>query len=216
MNDLNGMKHLFLSCLLSVLASLGFAQQPVSLARIIRPGTRLVYAVEAGEKKYHFTVTVQDVKGKSFHWAMDSPVNKSGNIQQTAKALQNADVMYNRFENGLVKLDDSTTSVWLSQRIAKYFSTHTGQKPIAVYAYGADQAPLMMNTFTGNIPVEVTVDGVTRMVNTGFAKPLVQKGRNWVPAAKDEFIHYNQELAMPLIIDMTLDFSLTLEEIITK
>jgi hypothetical protein len=210
------MKCIFATSLIVLLAGGSFAQQPISLAKTIRPGTRLIYSVEAGETKYHFTVTVQDIKGRSFHWAMDSPVNKSGNVQQSTKALQNADVMYNHFANGLVKLDDHSTSVWLSQRVAKYFNTHTGEKPIAVYAYGGSEAPLMMNTFTGEIPVEIKVNGVTRMVKTGFAKPLIQTGRDWVPAAKDEFIHYNQELAMPLIIDMTLDFSITLEEIITK
>lgn len=199
-----------------LVGGLSLAQQPISLARTIKPGARLIYSVEAGDRKYHFTVTIQDVKGKAFHWAMDSPVNKSGNIQQNAKALRNGDVMYNRFENGLAKLDERTTSVWLSQRVASYFNTHSGQKPIPIYAYGVNQEPLMMNTFTGEIPVEIKVNGNTRLVNTGFAKPLVQKGNRWVPAAKDEFIHYNQELSMPLIIDMTLDFSITLEEIITK
>jgi hypothetical protein len=210
------MKLLLITCLLTALTNLSLAQQPISLAKTIKPGTRLVYAVEAGDMKYHFTVIVQDLKGKSFHWAMDSPANKSGNVQQTAKALQNGDVLYNRFANGLAKLDDRTTSVWLSQRIAKYFNTHTGQKPVALYAYGTDQEPLMMNTFTGEIPVEIKVNGVARMINTGFAKPLIQKGKSWIPAAKDEFLHYNQELSMPLIIDMSLDFSITLEEIITR
>lgn len=214
------MKHTILALLLIASLLVCRAQEAsnppeIQLASLIKPGVKLIYDVEAGNMKYSFTITIKDIKGGAFDWAMSAPVNKNGSVKQTPRALLSGNVLYNRFAGGAVMLDDRTTSVWLSQKVADHFNKNGG-RPITVYAYGADKAPLEMGTYTGDIPVEIKVDGVTRTLNVGLAKPLVKSGKEYIVSSADEFIHYNTDPKLPLIIDMRLDFSINLAEVITK
>ena len=206
------MKQLFLFiCTLFALQ----ANAQVKLENIVKPGTKLIYAVEAGGKKYDFIVTVKDLKGSSFDWEMTDPVNISGTIIHTPKALANANTMYNFFQPGTKKLDDKTLSVWLSKKVYEHLSKTAG-KPIKIYVYGPGKDPLDMGTFTGSVPLEVIIDGKTENISTELVKPLVLSGRDYVPDDKDEFFSFYDSPSFPIILRLNLDFSISLKEIKTK
>ena len=207
------MKQTFLfTCMLFVM----YTQAQVKLENIVKPGTKLIYAVEAGDKKYNFIVTVNNLNGASFNWEMSDPVNLSGNITQTAKALDNADVMYNFFQPGDKKLDDKTLSVWLSKKCFNQFDKQAG-KPVKMYLNGPDQDPENVGTYTGDLPLEVTIDGKTDTIYEELVKPLTLSGQDYVPSEEsDDFFTFYGSAAFPIILRMNLGFSIALKEIRTK
>ena len=83
--------------LFSLLITCILASAQVKLETIVKPGTKLIYAVESGSKKYDFIVTVKKLSPLVFDWQMTDPVNTSGTITHTAKAMISANTMYNFF-----------------------------------------------------------------------------------------------------------------------
>ena len=108
------MKKIILLFALSIFSVLSFAQ--VRLEGLVKPGTKLIYAVESGEQKYDFIVTVKALlPALIFDWQMTDPVNTSGTITHAAAAMVAAVTMYNYFSPGSKMLDDNSISVWLSK-----------------------------------------------------------------------------------------------------
>ena len=71
------MKKIFSLFSLLILATVSFAQ--VNLQTLIKPGTKLIYAVEAGAEKYDFIVTVKAlVPALVFDWEMTNDKKSSG------------------------------------------------------------------------------------------------------------------------------------------
>ena len=63
------MKKIFFLFGLLILSIFSFAQ--VNLQTLVKPGTKLIYAVEAGAQKYDFIVTVKAlVPALIFDWEM--------------------------------------------------------------------------------------------------------------------------------------------------
>ena len=110
------MKKICILFSLLILSILSFAQ--VNLQTLVKPGTKLIYAVEAGEQKYNFIVTVKTlVPALVFDWEMTNDNKSSGTITHTATAMIAGNTMYNYFSPGTKALDDNTLSVWLSKNI---------------------------------------------------------------------------------------------------
>ena len=108
------MKKIFLLHALLLLSCLCFAQ--VNLQSLIKPGTKLIYAVEANEQKYDFIVTVKALApALIFDWEMTDRVNNNGTITHTSTAMISANTMYNYFAPGSEILSDDMISVWLSK-----------------------------------------------------------------------------------------------------
>ena len=90
----------------------------VKLEDIVKPGTKLIYGVNANGSTYDFIVTVVKLKpAVEFKWEMTAPINIEGTIIHTAKAMKSGNTMYNYFSPGSKTLDDNTLSVWLSQNV---------------------------------------------------------------------------------------------------
>ncbi|HWB24828.1 MAG TPA: hypothetical protein VG738_05080 [Chitinophagaceae bacterium] len=207
------MKRLCLfACVLLVIT----AQAQVKLENIVKPGTKLIYAVTANGNEYNFIVTVNNLKGTSFSWQMTAPANIAGSITHTAKALASANAMYNFFEPGDKKLDDQSLSVWISQRCFNQFDKHTG-KPITMYLDGPGKDAQDMGTYTGSLPLEVTIDGKTDTIYEELVKPLIMTGNGYSPSEENEdFFTFYGSASFPIILRMRLSFSIVLKEIQTK
>ena len=107
------MKKIFFLFGLLILSIFSFAQ--VNLQTLVKPGTKLIYAVEAGAQKYDFIVTVKAlVPALIFDWEMTNDNKNAGTITHTATAMMAANTLYNYFTPGAKTLDDNTLSVWLS------------------------------------------------------------------------------------------------------
>src|ERR1700754_4174364 len=92
------------------LSVFSFAQ--VNLQTVIKPGAKLIYAVDAGGQKYEFIVTVKAlVPAVIFDWEMTNDNKNKGTITHTATAMTSANTMYNYFSPGAQALDDNTLSV---------------------------------------------------------------------------------------------------------
>jgi len=91
-----------------------FAQ--VNLQSLVKPGTKLIYAVEANGEKYDFIITVKALlPALVFDWQMTNDANSNGTITHTAQAMISANTMYNYFAPGQKTLGDDMISVWLSK-----------------------------------------------------------------------------------------------------
>lgn len=203
--------HLF-ACLLFVIAT----QAQVRLENIVKPGTKLIYAVKAGDDEYNFIVTVNNLKGTSFNWQMTGPANMSGSITHTTKALAGANTMYNFFAPGDKKLDDQTLSVWLSQKCFSQFDKKVG-KPVKMYINGPDKNPQDMGTYTSSQPLEIIIDGRKDTIYEAMAVPLVMSPNGYVPSNENEdFFTFYRSASFPIILRMSLSFTIALKEIKTR
>lgn len=209
------MKKIFSLHVLSVLSVFSFAQ--VRLEGLVKPGARLIYAVEANEQRYDFIVTVKTLTpALVFDWQMTDPVNTSGTITHTATAMISANTMYNFFSSGPKTLDDNTISVWLSK------NTFTG------LTKGSKQVMMKMNTNEGlkkmgaaeddddnddESEIKIIVNGEKETIGETVATELNDEGH---PFSDGAIFSFYNSAKMPVILRMKNGFSITLKEIKTK
>ncbi len=209
------MKKIFLLYALILLSVFGFAQ--VNIQSLIKPGTKLIYAVEAGEQKYDFIVTVKALApAVVFDWEMTDRANNNGTITHTAAAMVSANTMYNYFSPGPKTLDDNTLSVWLSR------NTFTG------LTKGSNNVMMKMNTNEGlkkmgtaegdddketESELKIIVNGEEETIEEEIAQELNEEGH---PVKEGAFFSFNNSAKMPIILRMKNGFSIVLKEIKTK
>jgi hypothetical protein len=199
---------------LLMLAATIAANAQVKLEDIVKPGTKLVYAVEANGSSYDFIVTIKDKNGSSFEWKMTAPASISGKIIHTPAALRSGYNMWNMFNNGEKTLSDNTLSVWLSQDVLKAFSEKG--KDVEVGMYGANAPALKMRS-TGESDLEITVDGKTVKIQEKMVKPFtMDRGFAKPDESKDAWFTYNNSADFPVILRMSVGFNLHLKAVITK
>jgi len=200
-----------ITILFSLLIACLLTSAQVKLETLVKPGTKLIYAVEAQGKKYDFIVTVKKLSPLVFDWQMTDPVNTSGTITHTAKAMISANTMYNFFSPGAKKLDDKTISVWLSKNTFAGIMK-AGKGIMMKMNVGAE--PKKMGTYTGALPLEILVDGQTKTVDEELVNELSDKG---VPADNDDdFFTVYGSAKLPIILRMRNGFYIGLKEIKTK
>ena len=206
------MKHLLLSGLL--MAATVSASAQAKLEDIVKQGTRLVYEVNSNNEKYDFIVTVLDKKGSSFVWEMTAPVNRKGTITQTKKALDNGCIMWNSFDNGAKKLDDSTLSVWISQKV--FNALKKSGSMVRIGMYGPGERQLTMSGLS-EWNFEILVDGKTTSIGEKIVKPYaIQQGFAGPDLTISDFFTYYNNQSLPIILRMHDKFDLALKEIKTK
>ena len=203
-------KTLFFHVLL-VFSVFSFAQ--ARLEGLVKPGSKLIYAVETNEQKYDFIVTIRSLTpALVFDWEMTDPVNTSGTISHTPQAMIAANTMYNYFAAGQKILDDNTISVWLSKNIL------TG------LTKGGRNVMMKMNT---NEPfkkigteekenlseLKIIVNGEKETIEEVLAQELNEEGH---PMTDGAFFSFYNSAKMPVILRMKNGFSITLKEIRTK
>jgi hypothetical protein len=202
-------KTLLLHCLL-IISVFSFAQ--VNLQSLIKPGTKLIYGVEAGEQKYDFIVTVKAlVPALVFDWEMTNDNKSSGTITHTAAAMVAANTLYNYFSSGAKTLDDNTLSVWISKNT--FASLTKGTKSVML-KMNTNESPKKMG-ITKEDPAElkIMVNGEKETVEQFTASDL-----NAVNAPPEDQVYFTfaSNAKMPIILQMKNGFYITLKEIKTK
>ena len=204
------MKKLLLLNSLLLLSVFCFAQ--VNLQTLVKPGTKLIYAVEAGEQKYDFIVTVKAlVPALVFDWEMTNDNKSNGTITHTAPAMISANTLYNYFSPGAKTLDDNTLSVWISK---KTFTGLTKGTKSVMLRMNTNESPKTMGV-TKEDPAElkIIVNGEKETVEEFTASDM-----NALNASPEDQVYFTFATSpkMPIILRMKNGFSIALKEIKTK
>lgn len=203
------MKKLFFLSALLIMCIFSFAQ--VTLQSLVKPGAKLIYAVEANGQKYDFIVTVKALApALVFDWQMTDPVNTSGTITHTPAAMISANTMYNYFAPGPKTLDDNSISVWLSKNT---FAGLVKAGKGVMMKMNTGDAPKKMGTYTGSNEMQILVNGEKETIEEELAKELNDEG---LPTGDDSFFTFNKSAKMPIILRMQNGFYIALKEIKTK
>ncbi|MEP7255099.1 MAG: hypothetical protein ABI666_04940 [Ferruginibacter sp.] len=202
-------KLLFLSGLLLFTVTI-FAQ--VNIQALVKPGTKLIYAVEANEQKYDFIITVKALTpALIFDWQMTDPINTSGTITHTATAMISANTMYNYFVSGSKMLDDNSISVWLSKN--SFTSLTKGSKSVMMKMNTGESLKKMGTYKEDPDELHIIVNGEKETVEELIAKELNAEG---APIGDDTFFTFFNSVKMPIILRMRNGFYIALKEIKTK
>lgn len=203
------MKKIFFFPFLLILPVFSFAQ--VSLESLVKPGTKLIYAVVAGEQKYDFIITIKALTpALVFDWQMTDPINTRGTITHTAKAMIIASTMNNYFSPGEKTLDDNTISVWLSKNV--YAGLIKNGKSVLMQMNTGEE-PKNMGMFTENKELKIIVNGEKDTVDEEIVKELNNDGR---PTANEDYFTFYRSAKLPIILRMQNGFNIVLKEIKTK
>ena len=202
-------KIVFLFSFLSV-SILSFAQ--INLQTVIKPGTKLIYAVVAGAQQYDFIITVKTlVPALVFDWEMTNDNKSSGTITHTAPAMISGNTMYNYFSPGAKTLDDNTLSVWLSKNT---FTGLTKGTKSVILQMNTNETPKKMGV-TKEDPTELKIilNGEKETVEEFTANDMSALG---APAEDQVYFTFSNSPKMPIILRMKNGFSIALKEIKTK
>lgn len=204
------MRKISLGFAAMLLSLFSFAQ--VNLQTLIKPGTKLIYAVEAGEQKYDFIVTVKALlPALVFDWEMTNDNKSNGTISHTAAAMISANTLYNYFSPGAKTLDDNTLSVWISKNT---FTGLTKGTKSVMLKMNTDEAPKKM-AVTKEDPAElkIMVNGEKETVEEFTANDVNAAA---APAEEQVYFTFSNSPKMPVILRMKNGFYITLKEIKTK
>ena len=204
------MKKLFLLQLLLILSVLCLAQ--VNIQSLVKPGTKLIYAVEANEQKYDFIITVKAlIPAVIFDWEMTDRANNSGTITHTPTAMISASTMYNYFTPGSKILSDDMISVWLSKNT---FAALTKGSKNVMMKMNTGEALKKMGTYTeDNTELKILVNGEKETVEEQLAHELNDGG---LPTGDDSFFTFYNSAKLPIILRMRNGFYIVLKGIKTK
>lgn len=187
-----------------------FAQ--VNLQTVIKPGTKLIYTVEAGAEKYDFIVTVKTlVPALIFDWEMTNDNKNGGTITHTAAAMVAANTLYNYFSPGAKTLDDNTLSVWISKNT---FAALTKGAKSVMLKMNTNESPKKMGVIQEDPKeLKIIVNGEKETVEQFTASDL-----NAANAAPEDQVYFSfaTNAKMPIILQMKNGFYITLKEIKTK
>lgn len=204
------MKKIFFLAALLILSILSFAQ--VNIQSLIKPGTKLIYAVETNEQKYDFIVTVKAlVPALVFDWEMTDRANNNGTITHTAAAMISANTMYNYFSPGAKTMDDNTLSVWLSKNT---FTGLTKGSKAVMLKMNTNESPKKMGIYKEDPEeLKVIVNGEKETIEEYEAKDMNAAG---APAEDQVYFTFANSAKMPVILRMKNGFYIALKEIKTK
>ena len=204
------MKKIFFLFSLLTYSVFGFAQ--VNLQTLIKPGTKLIYSVEAGEQKYDFIVTVKALMpALVFDWEMTNDKKSSGTITHTTAAMISANTLYNYFSGGAKTLDDNTLSVWISKN--SFNSLTKGTKSVMLKMNTNETPKKMGVTEEDAKELKILVNGEKETVEEFTAKDLNALN---APAEEQVYFTFAKNAKMPIILRMNNGFYIALKEIKTK
>ena len=204
------MKKIFFLFSLLTYSVFGFAQ--VNLQTLIKPGTKLIYGVEAGEQKYDFIVTVKALMpALVFDWEMTNDKKSSGTITHTTAAMISANTLYNYFSGGAKTLDDNTLSVWISKN--SFNSLTKGTKSVMLKMNTNETPKKMGVTEEDAKELKILVNGEKETVEEFTAKDLNALN---APAEEQVYFTFAKNAKMPIILRMNNGFYIALKEIKTK
>lgn len=168
----------------------------------IKKGTQLIYDVDNGETQYQFWVDIQKAseKGIDFDWKMTDPVNYSGKISISADALKNATRLFNYFSNQSSENLTDQTSVFLSNKV--YDELVNNERTGIDVGLGEEEFIRRNELFKD---FKIKVNGKDVSLEYYDANNL----------ENNHVIRFAKIGNYPLIIEMHLDFSISLKEVRT-
>jgi hypothetical protein len=176
---------------------------------LIKPGTKLIYSVEAGAQKYDFIVTVKTITpAVVFDWAITNDKKSSGTITHTAPAMVSANAMYNYFSPGAKILDDNTLSVWISKNT--FNSLTKGTRSVMMKMNINEEARKMGVAEEDPGELKIIVDGEKETIEEFMATDISGAG------ADQTYFTFSTSAKMPVILRMKNEFYIVLKEIKTK
>jgi len=204
------MKKILMLQALLLMLTFSFAQ--VNLQTLVKPGTKLIYAVEAGEQKYDFIVTVKVlVPALVFDWEMTNDNKSSGTITHTAPAMIAANTLYNYFSPGAKTLDDNTLSVWISKNT--FTALTKGTRSVMLKMNTNEAAKKMGVAKEDPAELKIIVNGEKETVEELTASDMNAAGAS----AEDQvYFTFSNSPKMPIILRMKNGFYISLKEIKTK
>ena len=203
------MKKITLLSTLMICCCFSFAQ--VNLQSLVKPGTQLIYAVEANGEKYDFIVTVKAlVPALVFDWQMTNSASSVGTLTHTPQAMISANTLYNYFAPGAKTLDDNTSSVWLSKN--SFTGLTKGTKSVMIKMNVGDAAK-NMTVLSDPKELKILVNGEKETVEEVLAKETGSEGK---ATGDDTFFTFSMSAKMPIILRMQNGFYIALKEIKTK
>jgi len=204
------MKKILMLQALLLMLTFSFAQ--VNLQTLVKPGTKLIYAVEAGEQKYDFIVTVKVlVPALVFDWEMTNDNKSSGTITHTAPAMIAANTLYNYFSPGAKTLDDNTLSVWISKNT--FTALTKGTRSVMLKMNTNEAAKKMGVAKEDPAELKIIVNGEKETVEEFTASDMNAAGAS----AEDQvYFTFSNSPKMPIILRMKNGFYISLKEIKTK
>jgi len=200
-------------CLLINVRTLAQAQQ-FKLGARIKLGSELIYEVTDKGGHYTLTIRVEQKSGKHFSWFRSAPFLDSGSVQQ-GHGIKHGIKLVNEFNVGEQYLDKDCTSIWLSQLLYDHFDRNFG-KPIRIYGYGKDKAPLEMGTFTGTVSMDILVDGKSVSIPAELVECLTREGNGYRVGPDELCIYYYPDPEFPIILGLSLGFIMQLKEVRTN
>jgi hypothetical protein len=179
---------------------------------VVKPGIKLIYAVEAGEQKYDYIITVKSLlPAVVFDWEMTNDNKSSGTITHTAAAMISANTLYNYFSPGTKALDDNTLSVWISKNT---FTALTKGTKSVILQMNTNEAPKKMGVIKEDpSELKIMVNGEKETVEGFTANDLNAAN---APAEEQVYFIFSNSPKMPIILRMKNGFSIALKEIRTK
>lgn len=204
------MKKILLLYSLLLLSYCSLAQ--VNLQTLVKPGTKLIYAVNADAQKYDFIITVKALApALVFDWEMTNDNKSTGTISHTSTAMMAANTLYNYFTPGPKMLDDNTLSVWISKNT--FTSLTKGTKNVML-KMNTNEAPKKMGvTKEGPEELKIIVNGEKETVEEFTANDLNATN---APVEDKVYFTFATSAKMPIILRMQNGFYIALKEIKTK
>ena len=164
----------------------------------VKPGTELIYEVNANNNVYNFVININKLTPEvSFDWKMTDPVNKNGEIIITASARDTSTYLKNYFFGGSVDTLTNMSAVWVSNKIYNELKS----KGETYIENMGDANPVKV---LNKDPYETTLNGKTVSLPAIYAE--AGNGRSYT--ILDNPMN-------PIILDMAIQFSITLKEIKT-
>ena len=159
----------------------------------LKSGSTLTYHLVNGDNQYDFIVDNLKIdKEVSFKWTMGEPVNNTGSVTMSSKALGESTKIVNYFSDGATQNMEEETTVWLSRKIYEQIKN---KKPIDISIDGTTE---ILN-FKNNEKLKIKADGADEEVNVLYAE--TESGNKlWIL----------DEPQNPLIIKMQVGFTIEL------
>lgn len=172
----------------------------ISPKQILRKGTKLVYDVNYSGTQYEFTVTMNEESDAfNFDWKISSPDIKSGSINVTKSALENANSLFSNFSGGNIQLKDECC-FFLSK---KMFNALKGNGSIEIFTDKKDG----VLTIFGNPYNHTQTIGYQNNFSNEFECRTVSDGGDFQ-------ITYVNDETFPLIVELNLGMKMKLKSIL--
>jgi hypothetical protein len=204
------MKKLLLFFVLTVIFHAVNAQERIE--QYVKTGTRLMYRIDLNNRSYDMRVTVKSLNPFVFDYEIIDSANAKGTITHTSAGMANGIILHNNFAAGNKTLDEKTTSLLLSRRVFKNFSSHK-RRPIMMFLNGLWRESSRMGYADGEKDFMVRANGRQLTIQQEYARAKIKFGRGYETTGTEYLTYYNSS-QLPIILKLRTNFYMELLDII--